>query len=236
MTRRSVCPGACAFFFIAGALSGQWDSVASRSLVLGKLHQRERQPENPFCEHEGCKAQHQVLGEYDLPYKTRKAKLVVTASTDDQHNCHSCGAALSFFEFTQRGVAWTLTDSQFAAAEWGQFGGPYGQGLTIAALSDDIYAIFLAGGEIHQGFLVQSTRVMARIEKKLQRIAMIQTGEDDGGSSSPGALDWRATVTVDPRGAGLRDLIVTSSGIREGKKFREVERYKFNGSEYALAP
>jgi hypothetical protein len=39
-------------------------------------------------------------------------------------------------------------------------------------------------------------------------------------------------------GHWLSRLDRNSSGIRDGEKFRKVERYKFNGSEYAgaLAP
>ena len=225
-----------AFFLLAGALLGQWDSVGNRSLVLGKLYQREHQPDNPFCDHEACTIKHEVLGEYELPYKTRKAKLVVAASTDEHHDCHSCGPALSLFEFTQRAGQWVLTDSQFAVAEWGQFGSSYRSGITVSPLGDDLYGVFLVAGSTHQGYTDQFTRILARVQKAIQQVSEIQTGNDDSGSFTPGAVDWQASVTVDPRGTGFHDLIVNSSGIRDGEKFRKVERYKFNGSEYVPTP
>jgi hypothetical protein len=222
-------------FLLAGAMLGQWDSVGSRSQVLARLSQREHQPENPFCDHEACTVKHEVLGEYELPYKTRKAQLVVAASTDPHHDCHSCGPALSFFEFTQRGSKWELTDSQFAVTEWGQFGAAYMSGMTVAPLGDDIYGIFLVAGSTHQGYTDQFTRILARVQKEIRQVAEIQIGDDVSGSLSPGSSDWHAKLTVDPRGTGVHDLIVTSSGIRDGQKFRKIERYKFNGSEYVPA-
>ncbi len=225
-----------AFFLAAAALLAQWDSVANRSLVLGKLHQRERQPGNPFCDPAPCVVKHEVLGEYELPYKTRKARLVVAASTEEHHDCHACGPSLSFFEFTQRGAQWDLTDSQFAVAEWGQFGGAYASGITVSPLGDDKYGIFLVGGSINQGEFNQFTRIMARVHEQFQLIAGIKTAEDNTESIGAGSTNWHAQVTVDPRGSGFRDLIVTGSGVRDTEKFHTVERYKFNGSEYAPAP
>jgi microcompartment protein CcmK/EutM len=67
-------------------------------------------------------------------------------------------------------------------------------------------------------------------------VAMIQTADDSGAAFHSGADNWRAQVTVDSRGAGFRDLIIKSSGVRSSEKFQEGARYKFNGSECALAP
>jgi hypothetical protein len=225
-----------AYFLTAVALLGQWDSVGTRSVVLGRLYERAHQPDNPFCDRESCTLKHEVLGEYELPYKTRKAKLVVTATSDEHRNCHGCGPSLSFFEFTQRGEEWPLTDSQFAVEEWGQFGNAYESGITVSPLGDDVYGVFLVAGSTHQGETDQFTRILARVKKEIRLIAEMQTGSDDGGTFHPGASDWHAKVTVDARGIGFHDLIVKSSGTRDSQRFNKVERYKFNGLEYLPAP
>jgi hypothetical protein len=221
-----------AFLLSVGTLAAQWDSVGNRNMVLGKLYQRERQPENPFCESAGCTVKHEVIGEYDVPYKTRKGKLIVATSTDPNHDCHGCGPALSFFEFSLRGKKWELTESYFAVLQWGQFGGAYQQGITVEALGDDLYGIFLPAGSTNQGITSQSTTILARIGKELSVVATIPTLEDTSGGINPGASDWSATISVDPGPARVHGLIVTTSGVKDGEKIAKTERYKFNGKEY----
>ena len=208
-----------------------------RKLAMKKLGERAHQPDDPFCDHEDCQISHKILGEYDVPYKTRKVRLMVTASNDPQHDCHGCGPSLSLFEFTARDGRWELTDSQFAVIEWGEFGEAASSGVSVALLSDDVYGIFLASSSIHQGMIEEFTNVLASVHGAMKPVAQIQTGENtEGAPQMAGNADWSGTVTVAPKTwatpAGFRDLIVKITGIDSGKKADRVQRYRFNGTEY----
>jgi hypothetical protein len=210
-----------------------WDSAAKRSEVELRLHARERQSSNPFCEHAPCEVKHQVLGEYDLPYKSHPLKLIVTASNDVQNTCHACAPTVSFFEFTGSPQDWKLEKSQFAITDWGQFGEPYTQGIIVQPLGEDTFGMFLSGGSTHQGYTEEFTQILTPIKGEWMRVADIQTFEDSSGSLTPGASDWRASIAIDDKGLPPRDLLVTTTGVRDGEKVNKTERYKFNGTEYA---
>ena len=214
-------------------LTAQWDPARFRGLVMEKLAERARQTDHLFCDSEDCKPQHEILSELDLPYKNRKSKLMVTATSDPQHNCHACGASLSLFEFELRNGVWALTDSQFSVLEWGQFGGAYRQGISVQALGDQLYGVFLEGGSVNQGIVEKFTNVLARVEREFSLVLRVQTGEDaTAGFAGPEGDNWSASVSVARSGQGVRDLLVGSEGVREGKKFRQTDRYRFDGKEY----
>ncbi len=214
----------------------KWDSVEKRSEAEFRLHQREKQTPNPFCDHTPCQVIHEVLGEYDLPYKGRPTKVVIGASHDKEATCHACAPLLSFFEFEGNEKEWKLVRSQFAITDWGQFGSPYGQGITVDQVGDDLYAMFLAGGSTHQGITESFTQVLLPAKGEWKVVANIQTLEEDSGSLNPGANDWRASISVEGKGPGPWDLVVTSDGVRDQTPLKnKTERYKFMTAEYALA-
>src|ERR1043165_3756282 len=70
--------------FAAGYCSveihGKWDSSKIADLLRAKLFEEEQQEPNPFSELDNCVIDHQILGEYYLPYRTHEAMIVVTAS------------------------------------------------------------------------------------------------------------------------------------------------------------
>ena len=114
-----------------------WNPLAAESEAIGVLLQRSQQPNNPFCRTPSCPVQHEILGEYELPYKTQKAHLLIAASKDPQHKCAACGVTLSFMEFTVSRQLWRVTHADFAIAEWGQNGEPFDGGITVDEAGSD---------------------------------------------------------------------------------------------------
>jgi hypothetical protein len=199
--------------------------------ALSQLAARTKQPRNPFCEHPGCKISHKVLCERDVP--ELESKIVVTASNEPQNTCHACGPFLSLFEFQHRQSGWALAASEFAFTSWGNFGEAYAGGIKAQKIANDAYGLFLEGGGTNQGYTDTSVTIYARVRGRFRRILNLPTGEDDSGSLSAGGNHWESEYKLEPGSAGFYDLVVTSHGVRDGKKFSQSRRFRFNGTQYA---
>lgn len=220
-----------------------WNQLEAEDEARGALLQRGQEPNNPFCKTPNCSVQHEILGEYELPYKTHKAHLIIGASKERQHTCPTCGAALSFLEFTvsrhvhegDRGTGiplWRVTHADFAVSEWGQRGEPFDKGITVDELGSDVPGIFVERRSTEKGRSQTTTDIYARLNAGFRLVASIPTGCD----GPDAATVWRADIFVDSNPASFRDLIVQSSGTEAGTRLSKTERYRYNGSTYELAP
>jgi len=233
----------------------RWDSVGARHQVLAALQAQAKKRNDPICQMQAapmpgqdpapgyeCSLQHQVLGEYDLPYKTRQAKVVIAGSWDPGHNCDGCGVSLSFFEFTIGQHGWQLTHSDFAEGEWGQDGKPNFLPMTVGSLGDEVPCIYAEAGGTHQGISDSSTGIYARLDDGFRMVGSIPASYDDSSASfrNPVSTIWHASISLDSRPARLHDLIVKTSGAdcgassKPGCRFSKTERYHFNGHDYVL--
>jgi hypothetical protein len=209
-------------------IQGDWNAEKARTLATQRLVARSREPKNPFCEGKRCNLEHKVLGEYEIPYSDHQAMVVVTASNDPHNDCHACAPYLSVFEFVHRPNGWALTAADFAITVWGQFGEADASGIRVLLIRNNLYGLFLNGGGTNQGETDTTTKIEARIGRHFKQILDLQTGEDVSGGSE----HWNSQLQVVPRPSGFYELVVKRSGVRDGKKFSETERFRFDGSDY----
>jgi hypothetical protein len=227
--------------FATASPVSRWNPLEARDEAKRALLRGAQQLNNPFCKNPGCSVEHEILGEYELPYKTHKAHLIVAASKDPQRKCQTCGPVLSFFEFTAiqsgRGIGgpaplfWQVTHSDFAITEWGQMGEPFERGITVDELGNDVPGVFVVRHSAGKDGTETTTDIYARLADGFRLVASIPTGFDRGNA----AIKWTADISPESNNTGLRDLIVKSSGTNAGKKLGKTERYHFNGSKYELA-
>jgi hypothetical protein len=211
---------------------GKWDSSKIADLLRAKLFEEEQRKPNPFSELDNCVIDHQILGEYYLPYRAHESMVVVTASIESGRTFHACGPALSVFEFRRTGFGWRLVDSEIAVTSWGQWGRVYPENVKVFDIAKNMYALFLHGGGTGQGYTVGVISVRARIGDRYQEVLNLQYAEDDSGTLTPGRIDWSSTIKPDRRTTGFYDLLVRRKGMRDGKQFSESERFKFDGQKY----
>jgi hypothetical protein len=158
--------------------------------------------------------------------------IVVTASIESGSDGHASAPTLSLFEFRHTKSGWWLIDSEIAVTTWGQWGRVYPEDIKVFDIAENTYALFLHGGGTGQGYTVSVISVQARIGDRYQEILRLQYAEDDSGTLTPGKTDWSSTIKTDRRKTGFYDLIVRKTGKREGKKFSESERFRFDGQKY----
>ncbi|HLJ46355.1 MAG TPA: hypothetical protein VKU01_10125 [Bryobacteraceae bacterium] len=209
----------------------RWNTLEAGDAAIRALAERHQKPNSPFCKTPGCSLKHEVLGEYELPYKTHRAYLIVTASKDPQRKCQTCGPALSFLEFTVSRQMWRVTHSDFAVTEWGQAGEPFDDGITVDALGYDVPAIFAARRGTDKDGSRTTTEIYARLAGGFRLVASIPTGYRENAGTA-----WEAEISTDPTQGPIWDLVVESSGTEGGRTFSKRERYHFNGSKYELSP
>ena len=205
----------------------RWDSEGAQREVLAARREQAKKPKDPICKMQAapmpgqdsapgyeCSLQHHVLGEHDMPYNTRRAKVLIAGSWDPGHNCDGCGVSLSFFEFTAGQHSWQLTKSDFAAGEWGQDGRPNLLPFTVSTLGDEVPCIFAEAGGRHQGISERTTDIYARLENGFHIVGSIPTEYDDSSAMLGNSVSrtWHADICLDPHPASLHDLIVKTSG------------------------
>lgn len=213
-------------------IAGRWSFRQAKRIVLAKLREAQKRPDKPLCRTDGCDAHHEILGQFPLHYRHRESLILIADSPDPENNCHACGPPLSLFEFEKSERAWVLVDEEAGFRDWGNWGAADPKGITFTRIGNDRYALLLYGGATGGGYLEEGVLVHVRLKDKYQEVLNIQLLVDDAGTATPGRDKWSAAFKIGPGKTPLDDIMVTRSGVREGKRFSEIERFKFNGKEY----
>jgi hypothetical protein len=213
-------------------IQGKWDAQKVEAFVRSKLVDQEPALRDTFYASQVLSLDHSIVGEYYLRYRDRESMIVVTASIEKGVDCHACAPRLSLFEFERSRLGWTLGDSAIAVTRWGQWGQVAPNDVKVFVVGENIYALFLDGTGMGQGYVSSKTSVQARVGDRYQEILNLQTSADDSGSMLPGAEKWTSTIKIQPGTSGFYDLLVERKGVRDRESFDECERFKFNGQRY----
>jgi hypothetical protein len=217
-------------------IPGRWSFHQAKHIVLAKLQEAQKRSDRPLCRTDACDAHHEVLGQFSLHYRSRESVILIADSPDPENNCHACGPPLSLFEFEKSKDAWVLVDEEIGFRDWGNWGAADPKGIKFSQIGNDRYALLLYGGATGQGYFEEVVLVHVRLRDKYQEVLNAQLLEDDANTATPGRDHWNAVFKIVPSKGPFYDIVVTRSGVREGKRCSETERFKFNGKKYVSTP
>lgn len=192
---------------------------------------------------------HTFVGENSVEANGQQAMLVTFETAPQNFDCHACAPYLSFFEFDKRPNGWKLADSELGVVQAGNFGSYSATELSVRALGNNTWGIFVGDGSTNQGVTVEVVRIFAKIDNKLRQVLFIETGESEAGQG------WKSTITPVPAATGLDDLDIVrtqsdpkdplqwANGPEESMdevadssgRIRPHDVFKFNGTRYVRA-
>lgn len=215
------------------SIDGEWNFEQAQQIILPLLQNHKWNNDS---------IEHKFIGQYKLPYNKKNVRLVATASNWKENDCHGCGSSLSFFEFEQQSTGWKLVNSYITAVpKWGTWGKVETSDIkvkTIGNNGDNIYGIMLDGNFTQNGAVTNWISIYAKVGGSMQEILpYVNTAIDNGGMGSSTKQAWDSKVTIQSNSGvkGFFNILVSSKGIRDNKRFSEQKLFKFNGQKYTAS-
>ena len=145
-----------------------------------------------------------------------------------KYTCHACSPASSFFLFkeTQKHIKLerVYLDANRMGA-WGEADVP-----KVIAFDKEIIGLLYDTTYVTNGESEQNYNIYVLEGKKPRSVLSVPSGYDNGGrveESDPSFTSWSSKYKM----FGNK-LIITSSGIRDGLKFKETNVYIFDGKSF----
>ncbi|QQZ27359.1 hypothetical protein HMY34_00520 [Thiothrix subterranea] len=215
-------------------IKGSWNLEQAKMLAFTSLekHNWDQHPE--LCIDEPCRPPHELIGEYNLPYRDRETYVLAMVSGDLGGSCHACAPYLSFFEFEKKEAGWKLITSDIASSPsgaWGSFDKEDFGGTK--AIGDNKFGIPIAGSFMNHGRTTDSVSIYTKLGDSFHNVLDINIREDNGGADAD--TDWEASYDFVLKNTGLYDVVVKKNGEIQSKEFSATISYEFNGQKYILS-
>ncbi len=221
----------------AKTLFRKWDRVAATQCVVEQLRNFGGAQEYglDLPESGSSEVAHEVLDFYYLKYMECAAYIAVAVTrTVPPHDYHAAMPSLSFVEFIETAHGWQLGTVHVNALHAGSWGAPPAE-MKAMEIGYNMFAIAIEGGFMNQGCIAGYTSIHTTVTDEFKEVFSIETFADDAGSGHRQRNTWRSEIKVVREGTSFYDLVVTRTGLRDGKKINEKELYRFDGRSYALA-
>lgn len=215
----------------------KWDRAAATKCVIEQLRNfgNAAEYELGLETDESDEVSHELLDFYYLKYLERDAYIAIGVTrTVPPAEYHAAAPALSFVEFIETPRGWQLGTVHPNALHAGSWGGPPGK-IYAMEIGYNMFAIAIESSYMGQGIIEGHTSMHTMVTGEFKEVFSMGTFVDDSGSSFRSTENWRTDIKVVREGTSFYDLIVTRTGVREGKKINETERYRFDGRRYERA-
>ena len=217
-------------------IDGKWNKEDAKKIVLSQINKNFDSIQNNYS--------HQILNFYNIDDLNKQTIIAMAFSRPKRifdkdgmnivHSCHACGGELSFIEFRKYSNGWKVENKFFRILENGQWGEPSSDWKLIN-LGFHKYGFIMEGGGTGQGYTEIYTRIYSIIGDEFKEIFNMMTVFDDSGAKIVSEDSYDSKLDFIKEGTGYYDLIVSTKGIKNKKKFSEKKYFKFDGIKYSLS-
>jgi len=215
-----------------------WYQKSAENIIMDRLKQYGGAGAYGFDRLRGVPLRHSIIGFYDVPYFSKKIRIAITASVPIQrYECHVCAPKISFFLFETQGKNWVYVGAfinQHAMGSWGK--APDKKAYQIMRIGEKEYGILLKVGDVGQGRGVGFIKAYRFGQTSIRKIADIQIEGDDSATGHPSKDDWKSTYHFQPSNKPFYDLIVHTTGRKDGRPIDRTMAYTYNGTTYTATP
>lgn len=215
-------------------IQGSWNIEQAQKIAFTSLEKYNWDQHSELCVDKPCRPPHELIGEYNLPYRDRETYVIAMISGDLGGGCHACAPYLSFFEFEKKEAGWKLITSDIASSPsgaWGDFDKENFEGTK--AIGDNKFGIPIAGSSGNNGRETDSISIYTKLGDSFHNVLDINIREDNARADAD--TDWEAFYDFVPKNTGLYDVVVKKSGKIQSKEFSAIINYQFNGQKYILS-
>ena len=228
-------------------IPGRWNRDQAVQLGIQHLETADWRHLDPSLD---LPLEHNFVDQYSLLYSARGEGMVVlfdTRTAGDE--CHACAPYVSIFEFEKVAKGWSLITQDIAVFK----GGTWGKSprASVHLISGERYAVIFRDGDIHQGWCVEASTIMAKLGDTFTNLLFTITAQSD-----PDGNGWSSELAFKDNGGALRDLevrrkpnegsgnFVFLDGREELKhlvadyhdNIRPYDLFKFDGISYTYSP
>jgi hypothetical protein len=228
-------------------IPGRWNRQRAIELCMQHLNAADWNGYDPDLE---LPLEHNVIDQYSLPYSNRGEGMVVLFYTKTEgHDYHACAPHVSIFEFEKVAKGWNLITEDIAVFRGGVWGEP--PQASVQLISGERYAVIFRDGDMHQGWCVEASTILAKLGDTFTRLLFMITAQSDADGNG-----WSSELTFKDNGEALRDLEVrrkpdegsTNFVFLDGREelkhmvadyhdnIRPYDLFKFNGISYTYSP
>lgn len=213
---------------------GRWDSSKIADIVLRQLSQTDTENKiRESCFKGKNNLRHFIVSfyDYDKSGDDDFSKIAIVYSRPENYDCHGCGVALSFIQFTKETDGWRLGEKYIAEICSGSYGEPPTT-IKVLSIGYNILGIEIEGCFTNQGFTSCHKEIYANPGGEFKKVLEYSSYEDDSGWIKPGLDSCYTTLDIKKEGSWFYDLILTKKGVADGKKIDEKKVYKYDGIKY----
>lgn len=228
-------------------IPGRWNRQRAIDLCMQHLKAADWNGLDPELE---FPLEHSIIDQYSLLYSNRGEGMVVLFYTKTGgHDYHACAPHVSIFEFEKVTKGWNLITDDIAVFQGGAWGNP--PHASVQLISSERYAVIFRDGDMHQGWCVEASTILAKLGDTFTCLLYMITGQSDADGNG-----WSSELAFKDNGDALRDLEVrrkpdegsTSFVFLDGREelkhlvadyndhIRPYDLFKFNGISYTYDP
>ncbi len=233
---------ACEKAMSARAILGPFSESAALELLYGPYDAKTMSaswsdaavpPDLPWAENLQIKAGEDLLvtNVATLAYSAdgKEKKVFVTNAVQENGGCHACTGLLGVAIFVKDGSQWKLESNEPYVASMGASGSVGGKFEWIPA-GDNIYALVVSGGDMHQGIISVSTSVFA-----LENGKFVPLPVDGAEAEAENEGIEVSTAFLKGKNPSHYDMKVTLSYTMPGqRRYIENHLYQYVGDKYVL--
>ncbi|WP_241294089.1 lysozyme inhibitor LprI family protein [Burkholderia stabilis] len=160
----------------------------------------------------------------------KSKKVFVTNSMPQGGGCHACTGLLGVAVFVRDGDKWKIESNQPYIASMGA-SGSVGNHFEWVAAGDDVYALVVGGGDMHQGYETTSTTAFLR-QKDGKFMNIVSDG--DTGHSDQESLSSQTTFIKGKDPAHYDVKVAISYGLPGKSVYVADHIYQYSGGKYVL--